>query len=213
MGRWADTFVASVASTLASAAVPADVEPMTAYMRHQFTFLGVKSSEQKRAVRTALAVAGPPLDEGEVASAIDALWAQPEREYRYCGCDLAGRFAARASPAMVERVAGWITTDPWWDTCDSLARRSAGLLVARHPAQRRTMDRWLSGNNLWLARGAIIHMGGWKEAIDREWVFAACLSHAEDPEFFIRKAIDWILRDLAWVDGEAVAAFIEGPGG
>jgi len=114
--------------------------------------------------------------------------------------------------ARHEWVAGWVTADPWWDTCDSLARHSAGMLVSRHPALRSTMDRWLAGPDVWLARAAIIHMGAWKEAIDRDWVFAACLSRAEDQEFFIRKAIGWILRDLAWVDGPAVVAFLDGPG-
>jgi 3-methyladenine DNA glycosylase AlkD len=28
----------------------------------------------------------------------------------------------------------------------------------------------------------------------------------------IRKAVGWILRDLAWVDPYAVVAFVEGPG-
>jgi 3-methyladenine DNA glycosylase AlkD len=55
-------------------------------------------------------------------------------------------------------------------------------------------------------------MGGWKDAIDREWVFAACLARAGHPDFFIRKAIGWALRDLAWVDPDAVVAFVEGPG-
>jgi 3-methyladenine DNA glycosylase AlkD len=55
-------------------------------------------------------------------------------------------------------------------------------------------------------------MGGWKGDIDRDWVFAACLARADHPDFFIRKAIGWILRDLAWVDPGAVASFVAGPG-
>ncbi len=212
MGSWADTFVASVTSGLTASAVPTDIQPMSAYMRHQFPFLGVKAAGQKMAVRAALAAAGRPTDEDEVVTAIDALWARPEREHRYAGCHLAGRFAPKASPEFVDRVARWITTDPWWDTCDPLARRCVGHVVRHHPALRLTMDRWLSGDNLWLARSAIIHMGRWKHDIDRDWVFAACMSRAEDDDLFIRKAIGWILRDLAWVDPDAVVTFVEGPG-
>lgn len=82
-------------SGLADAAVAADVGPMSAYMRHQFPFLGVKAPARKAAVRTAFAAAGPPIDEVEVVLAVDMLWALPEREYRYVGCLLAGRFAPR----------------------------------------------------------------------------------------------------------------------
>lgn len=212
MGPWAETYVASVGRGLAAAAVPADVGPMTAYMRHQFPFLGVKAPAQKAIVRAALAEAGPASDEDEVTAAMDALWARPEREHRYAGCLLAARFAPKASPGFVDRLARWITTDPWWDTCDPLARGSVGQIVRRHPELRTTMDQWLSGADLWLTRSALIHMGGWKEAIDREWVLAACLARADHPDFFVRKAIGWILRDLARVDQATVVAFVAGPG-
>jgi 3-methyladenine DNA glycosylase AlkD len=212
MGDWADTYVASVVAGLAEAAVPADVASMEAYMRHQFPFLGVKAPAQKAVTRAAMAAAGPPVDEDEVVAAIDALWQRPHREHRHIGCALASRFFRRASPGFVDHAARWITTDPWWDTCDALARGCVGQIVRRHAELRSTMDRWLDGDDLWLTRSAILHMGAWKEDVDRGWVFAACLARADHPDFFIRKAIGWILRDLARVDPEAVVAFVEGPG-
>ena len=211
-GGWSQTFVAAVAAGLADAAVPADAGPMTAYMRHQFPFLGVKAPAQKAVVRAAVAEAGPPVEQEEVIAAVDALWGLPEREHRYAGCALAARFAPRASAALVDHVARWITTDPWWDTCDVLARNVAGQVVRRHPELRSTMDRWLAGDDRWLIRSALLHMGAWKADIDRDWVFRACLDQAAHPDFFVRKAIGWILRDLAWVDPGAVVAFVEGPG-
>jgi 3-methyladenine DNA glycosylase AlkD len=212
MRTWAQGCVASVVSGLADAAVTADAAPMSAYVRHQFPFLGVKAPARKAVVRTALAAAGPPVDEVEVVDAVDRLWTLPEREYRYAGCLLADRFAPAASPAFIDHLSRWITADPWWDTCDPLARGCTGKLVRRHPELRPTMDRWLSGDDLWLTRSALIHMGGWKHAIDREWVLEACLARADHPDFFIRKAIGWILRDLARAEPRAVVAFVEGKG-
>ena len=212
MSPWAEMWVGSVVSGLAKAAVPADAGPMAAYMRHQFRFLGVKAPAQKAVFRSALAAAGPPTGDGDVVAAVDALWARPEREHRYVGCQLAGRLASEAPPDFLGDVARWITTDPWWDTCDPLARSCVGQVVRHHPALRSTIDCWLEGDDLWLTRAAITHMGGWKEAIDREWVFAACLVRAGHQDFFVRKAIGWILRDLAWVDPDAVVAFVDGPG-
>lgn len=203
--------MAAVADGLAAAAVPADAGPMAAYMRNRFTFLGVKAPARKAVVRGALATAGLPPDEREVVGAVDGLWELPEREHRYAGCLLAGRFAPKASPALVDDVARWITTDPWWDTCDPLARSGAGPVVRRHLQVRLRMDRWLASDDVWLIRAALIHMGGWKHDIDRDWVFAACLAQGGHPDFFVRKAIGWILRDLAWVDPEAVVTFVEGP--
>ena len=212
VGSWAETYVAAVTHGLTDAAVPADAVPMAAYMRNQFAFLGVKAPGQKAVVRAALAAAGPPADEADVVAAVDGLWRRPEREHRYVGAVLAGSFAAKASPAFVHHAARWITTDPWWDTCDPLARGVVGRVVRAHVELRATMDEWLRGDDLWLIRSAIIHMGGWKDAIDRDWVFAACLARADHPDFFVRKAIGWILRDLARVDPQAVIDFVEGPG-
>jgi len=213
MSGWAKGCVSSVVSGLTEAAVAADAEPMSAYMRHQFPFLGVRAPARRAVVRTALAAAGPPVDQVEVVEAVDRLWALPEREYRYAGCLLADRFTPAASPAFIGHISRWIAADPWWDTCDPLARGCTGRLVRRHPELRPTMDRWLAGDDLWLTRGALIHMGAWKDAIDREWVFNACLARADHPDFFIRKAIGWVLRDLARVEPNAVVAFVEARGG
>lgn len=79
MGSWADTFVASVVSGLAARTVPSDVEPMTAYMRHQLLFLGVKAPGQKAAVRAALEQAGRP-----VAGCCRTLEARGSQEPRWC---------------------------------------------------------------------------------------------------------------------------------
>lgn len=212
MPSWAEVFVTAVVDGLAAAAVSADAGPMAGYMGDRFTFLGVKAPARKAVFRVALAAAGPPVDEHQVTEAIDALWDRPEREHRYVGGLLATRFAPMASPALMDHVARWTTADPWWDTCDPLARSCAGQVVRRYPHLRSTMDRWLAGDDLWLTRAALLHMGGWKQDIDRDWVFAACLARAGHPDFFVRKAIGWVLRDLAWVDPEAVVAFVEGPG-
>jgi 3-methyladenine DNA glycosylase AlkD len=185
---------------------------MAAYMRDQFAFLGVPAPAQAAVLRQALTAAGRPHDELEVVAAVDALWDRPEREHRYVGCGLVRRFAPRASAEFVDPIGRWIATDPWWDTCDVLARRGVGEVVRRHPDRRSTMDEWLAGGDVWLTRAALLHMGGWKGDIDRSWVFAACLARADHPDFFIRKAIGWILRDLAWVDPDAVSAFVAGPG-
>jgi 3-methyladenine DNA glycosylase AlkD len=107
---------------------------MRAYMRDQFPFLGVKAPGQSTVFRAAWAAAGRPRDEAEVVAAVDALWRRPEREHRYAGCGLVRRWAPKASPAFVERIGGWITDEPWWDTCDALARSSGRRWTPGWPA-------------------------------------------------------------------------------
>ena len=98
---------------------------------------------------------------------------------------------------MVEAL---LTDKPWWDTVDSLASHAVGALVARHRELRPRMDAWLAGDDLWLVRSALLHMLGWKAATDAGWLFAACLARADHPDFFVRKAIGWALREYSKVD-------------
>jgi 3-methyladenine DNA glycosylase AlkD len=107
--------------------------------------------------------------------------------------------------AALERL---LTTEPWWDTVDSLATHAVGSIVRRHPDERTTMERWLEGDDLWLTRTAILHMNRWKAGTDRDWLFAACLRRADHPDFFIRKAIGWALREHSKVDAAAVVTFV-----
>jgi 3-methyladenine DNA glycosylase AlkD len=206
----ADDLVDRLLGELRRRADPERAAPMRAYMRDQFPFLGVAAPGQRAAWRAATHDGPRRLPEAVVADAAAALWSQPEREPQYLGCTLVNRHAASSSAtpgflAVVERL---LTTKPWWDTVDALAIHAAGDLVRRHPELRRDMERWLHGEDLWLARAALLHMNRWRAATDRDWLFAACLARATDTDFFIRKAIGWALREHSKVDEAAVVGFV-----
>jgi 3-methyladenine DNA glycosylase AlkD len=57
---------------------------MRAYMRDQFTFLGIMKTERIRLSRDALTGIGVP-SEKDVAAVAAALWNREEREYQYAG--------------------------------------------------------------------------------------------------------------------------------
>ena len=97
-----------------------------------------------------------------------------------------------------------ITTKSWWDTVDALASRTVGALVLADPALRKTMDRWIRSDDIWIARTAILHQLFYKEATDTSRLFDYCLLRAGDNEFFIRKAIGWALREYSKTDEVAV---------
>jgi 3-methyladenine DNA glycosylase AlkD len=186
--------------------------PMAAYMRNQFPFLGIPAPAQKQAWRAAIAGLPRALPEPVVSAAATRLWERPEREHQYLACMLVNRHAAAAAAtfSFLDVVEQLIVTKPWWDTIDSLATHAVGDLVHRHRAEGRPrMDRWLASDDLWLRRSALLHMNRWRSATDSEWLFAACLSRAEERDFFIRKAIGWALREHSKVDAPAVIRFVD----
>jgi 3-methyladenine DNA glycosylase AlkD len=117
--------------------------------------------------------------------------------------------SADASAALLDTVERLIRTKSWWDTVDALATRAVGSLVHRHPQLRPTMDRWLTDQDVWIVRSALLHQNRWKADRDVAWLFASCLARAGDTDFFVRKAIGWALREHSKVDEQAVVAFVE----
>jgi 3-methyladenine DNA glycosylase AlkD len=206
----ADEIVGRIAAELAARAEPDRSGAMAAYMRDQFPFLGVMSPGQKDAWRAAMAGLPRRLPEPVVVDAVTALWDRPEREHHYLGSTLVGRHAGSgtATPSFVGTLEVLITTKPWWDTVDALSIHAVGGLVRRHPALRSTMDTWVTGDDLWLIRSALLHMNRWKGDTDQAWLFDACLAQAAHADFFVRKAIGWALREHSKVDEQAVVAFV-----
>jgi 3-methyladenine DNA glycosylase AlkD len=186
---------------------PAKAAPMRAYMRDQFVFLGLPTPRRRVLGREVLAGLPRPAEDDLRAAAL-ACWALPEREYQYFACDWLRRNASTCSPAFLDTTRTLITTKSWWDTVDALADHVVGAVVARHPETVRTMDGWLAGDNLWLTRTAILHQLAYADRTDRDRLFRYCLARAGHPDFFIRKAIGWALRQYAKTEPDAVRRFV-----
>jgi 3-methyladenine DNA glycosylase AlkD len=180
---------------------------MARYMRQQFSFLGIPSPMQAALAREALAELRP-------ASADDlrdlalGLWALPEREYQYAACGVLGRHARLLGPGFLDTAARLITTRPWWDTVDSLAKNVVGAIVLRHHETGGVVDEWIDARDMWLRRTALLHQLGYKERTNVERLFRYCTLRAGESEFFIRKAIGWALREYSKVAPQAVIAFV-----
>lgn len=180
---------------------------MSAYMRNQFPFLGLKARDRRDAAKWFVKNARHAAV-SEIWDAADGLWAEPEREFQYVGSDMLRRWAGRFGPDDIGRVETLIVTKSWWDTVDTLAADTVGTMVANHPTLVEVMDRWVEHENLWLIRTAIIHQLKRRDTIDAERLFAYADRLAAHTDFFIRKAIGWALRQHGRSDPDAVRSFV-----
>jgi 3-methyladenine DNA glycosylase AlkD len=178
-----------------------------AYMRDQFAFLGVSTPTRTILTRAVLTdLARPTEDDLRVVAT--ACWAMPEREYQYFACDWLRRHVRVCGPDVLGTARTLITTKSWWDTVDPLATRFVGGLVTAHPRLRADLDDWSTDDNLWLVRTAILHQLNYGPATDTDRLFGYCTRQAGHPDFFVRKAIGWALRQYARTDPEAVRGFV-----
>lgn len=190
-----------------AAADPADAGPMRAYMRDAFPFLGIRTPRRRQLAKQIVRGLPAP-DQQDLRAVALACWAQPAREYQYFAVDWLVKHANRPEPGFLGTIETLVTTRSWWDTVDPLATRVVGPIITRHPGAVSTMDDWAADDNLWLARTAVLHQLHYKEKTDTGRLFGYCTALAGHPDFFIRKAIGWALRQYARTDPEAVRTFV-----
>jgi len=175
---------------------------MRAYMRDQFTYLGIGTPQRRLAAKPLLkALKG--IGANALLAHAWALWELPEREYQYVALDLLAmhwkEFDARHIPQLLE----FAQNKSWWDTVDALASIIGDVLRHGHDH----MDQVLLHENMWMHRVAMLHQLGWRDKVDTERLFKYALTLAHEKKFFIQKAIGWALRDYARHDARAVREF------
>ncbi|SMC27477.1 3-methyladenine DNA glycosylase AlkD [Andreprevotia lacus DSM 23236] len=201
-------FVASLQHGLLAQADTANAAAMAAYMRDQFAFLGVKSAERRAVTTPLIRAARSSFTATDYLHAARQLWALPEREYQIAAVDLLADRPARLGSEALPVLDELIGSKAWWDSVDGLAANVVGPLVQILPGLLPVMDDWAAGERLWHKRTAILHQLGYKTATDTARLFGYCRDNAGHPDFFIRKAIGWALRQYARTDADAVGGFL-----
>ncbi|MEU6532478.1 DNA alkylation repair protein [Streptomyces sp. NPDC046928] len=208
----ADTVMERLTSAYTAAADRERAAAMRAYMKDVAPFLGIPSPE-RRALSRSVVRGVPRPDEGDCTAVALRCWRLPEREYQYFAVDYLRRHVTRLSSGFLPVARQLVSTVPWWDTVDALAAHVVGGLVAADTALAGDMDAWIEDGDLWVARTALLHQLRYRERTDAGRLFAYCLRQSGHPDFFIRKAIGWCLREYAKTDPEAVRDFLAREGG
>ncbi|MEC5148061.1 DNA alkylation repair protein [Chitinophaga sp. 212800010-3] len=181
---------------------------MKAYLRDQFEHIGIKTPERRNMLKTVIARHGLPTV-SDMPMLVKMLWAMPEREYQYIAIDLMERFKKQWNPDDIHLFEYMITHKSWWDSVDSVVSALAGPWFKKFPAaQPAITDRWISSDNFWLQRSAIIFQNAYKKDTDEKLLYRYIQRCASSNEFFIRKAIGWALREYSKTNPESVRKFV-----
>jgi 3-methyladenine DNA glycosylase AlkD len=201
--------ISVIRSRLAAAADPVRAAGAQAYMKSDMPSLGVRVPEVRRIVKAA-AAALPPGSLEELKSSVLELWRGAAwREERYAAIDLTGLRLAAGELSMLPLYEEIIRSGAWWDLVDGVSHRLCALLQAHPHELAPTLRRWSKDPDLWIRRAAITAQLGAKSATDPALLAEVIDANLADPEFFIRKAIGWALRDYAATDPDWVRAFVK----
>jgi len=102
-----------------------------------------------------------------------------------------------------------ITNKSWWDTVDLITTNLVGNYFKLFPEQIIPITKiWIESDNIWLQRTCLIFQLKYKEEIDTDLLTDYILQLKDTKEFFINKAIGWILREYTRTNPEWVIDFV-----
>ena len=203
-----EQFATALRQLLAAYADPARAAPMAAYMQQRFVFFGIPTPARRAAVKPLLATLGKAPEADWLLAVAEALWAFTERECQYVAVDLLVKFAARFEARHEPQLAALLRAKAWWDSVDLLAAHVYGNLCQRSPELRARLDAYARHEDIWLRRVAILHQLNYAGETDRARLAAILTANLDQPDFFIRKAMGWALRQFARTDPDWVRAWL-----
>ena len=184
-------------------------QKQSAYMRNQFAFYGIVTPLRKKLQQPFLKKDALPSKE-VLTPIIQTLWQHPKREVHYFAMDLLRKYSKAYELENMALFEQMITTHSWWDTVDIIAPNMVGDYLKQYPKEQELcVERWLASENIWLQRTAILFQLRYKEALDRELLTHVITKLQDSKEFFVNKAIGWILREYGKTNPQWVLEFIE----
>lgn len=147
-----------------------------------------------------------PLEHAVLLEVVQDLWTRPLHEHRVAAVELMTRNLSNLGQADLGLVERMIRESGTWALVDGLAANVAGGLVERHPELAATLDRWATDPDFWIRRSALLALLRPLRRGDGDFERFAAYADAmlDEREFFIRKAIGWVLRDTARTRPELV---------
>ena len=183
-----------------------------AYLKSSLDFLGVSVPAGRAATKRFLRSHPELADRDLLLATIEALWSKPIFERRRAAVEL---LELKHTVLRVEDLAlieHLVRQSYTWALVDELSAHLAGRLIADNPGDPlvgKTLDRWASDDDFWVRRSALLaHLVGLKRGVGFERFARYADAMLDEREFFIRKAIGWVLREEGRRRPDVVAAWL-----
>jgi 3-methyladenine DNA glycosylase AlkD len=197
----------SIEAELRALGDPERAQQERAYLKSDLEFLGMPVASVRKAARR-----HRDLGHEAVIDLVEALWSVPLFERRLAAVEVLTDRRDLLVPADIGLVERLLRDSRTWALVDPLAVYVAGSLAAAYPGELSgTLDRWVEDDDFWVRRAALLALlvplrDGQGDS-DRFFRYADGL--LDETEFFIRKAIGWVLRDMSRRRPELVRDWLE----
>ena len=202
------TYTQNVISRFSENSNPENIKPMSDYMKGKFEYFGIKTPQRREISKEIFTEFGLP-DEENFVTIVKELWSEPQRELHYFALDLINKIQKKLSGNYLEVWEYLIITNSWWDSVDGIASNIIGDHFVKYKSDKIPVTRkWMDSGNIWLQRSALLFQLKYKKATDVEILDTYIRELASSKEFFIQKAIGWILREYSKSNPDWVRQFV-----
>lgn len=203
------SFIKPLADSFASLANAEKAAGMKAYMKHHFAFFGIPSTERRKVCKEQMKQ-NKLHDEKELETVVKELWKLPEREFQYFAIELLAFYKTLWKVSIIRLFEFCITNKSWWDTVDIIASECTGPYFKLFPQQVPIVTpSWNSSSDIWLQRSSLLFQKNYKKNVDTVLLTQYIIKLSSSKEFFVQKAIGWVLREYAKTNKEWVEAFVK----
>ena len=182
---------------------------MKKYMKAKFNFLGIKSLERRALTKVFYINYNRP-DINNIENIVRQLWKMEEREFQYFAMELVEKGLNKMAQNDVQLFEYLVVNKSWWDTVDFIAANLVGKHFSNFPILIEQMNKkWISSENMWLNRTALLFQLKYKKNLDTKLLKQNILKCRDSQEFFICKAIGWVLREYSKTNPVWVSEFVD----
>ena len=181
-----------------------------AYLKSDLEFIGV-AAKPLRVVARAVLADHPEIDHQALVELVLALWQRPVFELKAVAVALLERRPNDLETCDLELVEDLLRRSHTWALVDWLCTKVAAPVVEREPeTTAAVLERWSRDDDFWIRRASMLaqlpslRAGGG----DFEQFASFASRMAGEKEFFIRKAIGWVLRDVSKKRPDFVFGFL-----
>jgi 3-methyladenine DNA glycosylase AlkD len=201
--------VAAIAAHFRAQGDPRRAVGEKAYLKSALAFHGVGIPEVRRTAAR-LCREHPQLTHGELRELASALLATDFHDLRSVGIALLERRRDRLDERDLPWLLGLVRTTANWAHVDWLATKVIGPLATASARRAALLGRWAKDPLFWVRRTALLAQHDALRAGGGDFALFAAIAAPmlTEKEFFIRKAIGWVLRSVAMRRPELTYQFL-----
>jgi 3-methyladenine DNA glycosylase AlkD len=165
------------------------------YLKSELVFLGATLGEIRGVAKSI--TRDEQLGHDDLLALVQELWSKPVFERRMVAVILLELHTDELGPDDLRLIEGLIRDSKTWALVDALAGDVVSAIAIRHRIKLK-LDKWAKDDDFWVRRSSLLAE---LKPLKKGSAFQPFARRADlmldETEFFIRKAIGWVLREMS----------------